>query len=240
MDVERARVAEPSKPAEPVGSSQAIRYERESVQPTEGYFAGFGGYTFGGKFDSDGFGTLNGVAFANRSLADSGVYGLKAGGFFPSSLSWFGVEAELFNTTPNVKQEGSAQGSHLRVTTLAINAIARVQFFCTSIVEHTERVTDRFEIRYERQFCRLQPYAGVGLGINWLDMSNSTFSAHANFVPGLNVLGGIRYYFTEHIAMFTEYKYNRATFDFVGPSALGGFSGVYSVNHIVGGFSYHY
>jgi hypothetical protein len=40
--------------------------------------------------------------------------------------------------------------------------------------------------------------------------------------------------------MFTEYKYNRATFNFVGVSGLGGFQGVYSVNHIVGGISYHY
>jgi len=46
---------------------------------------------------------------------------------------------------------------------------------------------------------------------------------------------------TERIAMFTEYKYNRATFDFVGAGAqLTGFSGVYSVNHIVWGLSYHY
>jgi len=45
---------------------------------------------------------------------------------------------------------------------------------------------------------------------------------------------------TERIAMFTEYKYNRATFDFVGAGAqLTGFSGIYSVNHIVWGLSYY-
>jgi opacity protein-like surface antigen len=222
-------------------SERPVRYEQISIRPSEGYFAGFAGYTFGGKFDPDGIGTLGGVNFGNRTLADSVVYGAKAGGFFSDQLNWLGAEAELFNTTPNIKQEGAAAGSHMRVTTLAVNLIARAQFACTKRIDHEEKVTERVTIQYEQEFCRLQPYAGVGLGINWVDISNSTFSAHANFVAGLNVLGGLRYYFTERIAMFTEYKYNRATFDFVGSSApLTGFQGIYSINHIVGGISYHY
>lgn len=216
-------------------------YETIVERPTEGYIAGFGGYTFGGKFDTSGIGTASGVNFGNRDLAASGVYGAKAGGFFPDQLSWFGVEIEAFNTTPNVKQAGAAPGSDMRVTTLAVNAIFRVQLSCTTTTERTEQVTRRVEIRYEREFCRLQPYAGVGLGINWVDLSNSNFTAHDNFVPGLNVLGGVRYYLTEKIGLFTEYKYNRATFDFVSAGAtLTGFQGVYSINHLVAGFSYHY
>ncbi|HKS76453.1 MAG TPA: hypothetical protein VJQ82_24780 [Terriglobales bacterium] len=210
------------------------------VHPTEGYFAGFGGYTFGGKFDAEGAGVFNGVNFGNGSLASSAVVGAKAGGFFPSSLNWFGVEAELFNTTPNIEQQGAAAGSHMRVTTLAINAIARAQFACENRHVETEQVTERFAFHYVREFCRLQPYAGVGLGIYWVDISNSSFSAHANFVPGFNALAGIRYYVTESIALFTEYKYNRATFHFAGVQGLAGFQGDYSVNHIVGGISYHY
>jgi len=126
------------------------------------------------------------------------------------------------------------------VTTLAINAIARAQLACETRKTHTEQVTQRLTIQYEQEFCRLQPYAGGGLGINWVNISNSTFSAHANYVPGFNALAGVRYYVTDRIAMFTEYKYNRATFDFVGVQGLAGFHGVYSINHIVGGLSYHY
>lgn len=241
-DAGRTQDAQSVKPAEDTGSTpKDVRVEQVLVHPSEGYFAGFAGYTFGGKFDANGIGLLNGVSFGNHDLADSVVYGAKAGGFFPAYLNWLGVEAEVFNTTPHVEQQGAAEGSHLRVTTLAVNAIARAQFACTSKLEHVEQVSDRFAIRYEREFCRLQPYAGVGLGIYWMDVSNSTFTAHANFVPGLNVLGGIRYYMTERIAMFTEYKYNRATFDFVGTGAqLSGFSGVYSINHIIWGISFHY
>lgn len=134
------------------------------------------------------------------------MVGAKAGGFFPESLNWFGVEAELFNTTPHIEQQGAAAGSHMRVTTLTINAIARAQFACEKKHLDTEQVTERFAFHYVTEFCRLQPYAGVGLGIYWVDISNSTFAAHANFVPGFNALTGVRYYHTDRIAMFTEYN----------------------------------
>src|SRR4029078_6653737 len=117
-----------TNPAPPPGSR--TQYEQVMVYPTEGYFAVFGGYTFGGKYDAAGTGAFNGVSFGNGSLADSAVVGAKAGGFLPASLSWFGVEAELFNTTPNIEQQGAAAGSHMRVTTLAINAVARGEVAC--------------------------------------------------------------------------------------------------------------
>jgi opacity protein-like surface antigen len=226
-----------SETRSPSGGQQS---EQVVLHPTEGYFAGFGGYTFGGKYDADGTGVFNGVNFGNGSLASSAVVGAKAGGFFPESLNWFGVEAELFTTTPHIEQQGASAGSHMRVTTLAINAIARAQFACEKKHLDTEQVTERFAFQYVTEFCRLQPYAGVGLGIYWVDISNSSFTAHANFVPGFNALAGVRYYITDKIAIFTEYKYNRATFNFAGVQGLAGFEGVYSVNHIVGGISYHY
>jgi opacity protein-like surface antigen len=233
-------VERPTAAPEVPSTSPGLQSEQVIVHPTEGYFAAFGGYTFSGKFDADGIGVLNGSSFGNHSLADSGVVGLKAGGFFPQSLNWFGVEAELFNTTPHIEQQGASAGSHMRVTTLAINAIGRAQFACEKKHLETEQVTERFAFQYVQEFCRLQPYAGVGLGIYWVDISNNAFSAHANFVPGFNALAGVRYYITDRIAMFTEYKYNRATFNFSGVSGLAGFQGDYSVNHIVGGISYHY
>jgi opacity protein-like surface antigen len=221
-------------------SSAGMKSEQVVVRPSEGYFAAFGGYTFGGKYDAGGTGLFNGISFGNGSLADSAVVGAKAGGFFSNALDWLGVEAELFNTTPHIEQQGAAAGSHMRVTTLAINAIARAQFACEKRHLDTEQVTERFAFEYVTEFCRLQPYAGVGLGIYWVDISNSSFSAHANFVAGFNALAGLRYYITDRIAMFTEYKYNRATLNFAGVQGLAGFGGVYSVNHIVAGFSYHY
>jgi hypothetical protein len=54
--------------AQPGLAEQPLRTERVAVRPTEGYFAGFGGYTFGGKFDTDASGSLNGAAFAIEVL----------------------------------------------------------------------------------------------------------------------------------------------------------------------------
>ena len=50
-------MANPETPS-PSGGKQS---EQVVVHPTEGYFAAFGGYTFGGKFDADGVGLLNGA-----------------------------------------------------------------------------------------------------------------------------------------------------------------------------------
>ena len=86
----------------------------------------------------------------------------------------------------------------------------------------------------------MQPYAGVGLGVFFANLKGNGIDASDNAVPGLNVLGGVRYYFTERVAMFAEYKYNRATFEFEQNVLGGGAKGDYSVNHVVGGLSLHF
>lgn len=115
----------------------------------------------------------------------------------------------------------------------------------TGEVIRTDRVASavreiRHETRYEREFCRLQPYAGVGLGVFFANLSGNGIDASDNAVPGLNVLGGARYYFTERVAVFAEYKYNRATFEFEQNVLGGGAKGDYNINHVVGGLSLHF
>ena len=52
---------------------------------------------------------------------------------------------------------------------------------------------------------------------------------------------GLRFYFTERIALFGEYKYNWAALDLTnGPIGGGGFKGDYQANHVVGGLSFHF
>jgi opacity protein-like surface antigen len=255
-EAERAREAERLKQADGARvAEQEPRIERRLVRPSETYLAGFGGYTFGGKINNmEGTGFLSGLNLNDRDLADSGVYGGKLGHFFGDQMDWLGVEMEAFNTTPHVEQRGPVPGSHFRVTTLAFNLIGRLKLGCETKTERTETGTDReirfaqpererrYEIRYEREFCRLQPYAGVGLGVFFANLSNNGNSVSDNAVPGLNVLGGVRYYFTERIALFGEYKYNYAVFDAStsGPFGGAGFKGDYQANHVVGGLSFHF
>jgi hypothetical protein len=221
------------------------RYERD--QPGELYVAGFGGYTIGHGFDNvEGTGALSGINFGDIGQKDSGVYGAKVGYFMPRRLNWLGVEMEAFNTNPHLEETtvaGTAlSGTHLRVTTLAFNAIARAKMMCERHDDHdrTGRPADDRDNRYH-DFCRLQPYVGVGLGVFFARASDATGSASDNGVPGLNALAGVRYYFTERVALFGEYKYNRATFDFdnIGGTAAG-IKGDYSASHIVGGLSLHF
>lgn len=217
--------------------------EHKRVRPSETYVAAFGGYTFGGKFsDVEGTGLLSGANLGDRDLADSGVYGGKIGHFFGDRMDWLGVEMEAFNTTPHVEQQGLQPGSHLRVTTLAFNLIGRLKFGCEAKTERTESRTEgaiRYETRYEREFCRLQPYAGVGLGVFFANLSNNGTSVSDNAVPGFNALAGVRYYFTERIALFGEYKYNWAALELTN-GGIGGFQGDYRANHVVGGLSFHF
>ena len=243
-EAERAREAEQLKQAERARAAEPeVKTERIQVRPSETYVAGFGGYTFGGKLsDVEGTGFLSGLNLNDRDLADAGVYGGKLGHFFGDRMDWLGVEMEAFNTTPHVEQQGLVPGSHFRVTTLAFNLIGRLKFGCETKTLRTETRTERerrYETRYEREFCRLQPYAGVGLGVFFANLSNNGNSVSDNAVPGLNALAGVRYYFTERIALFGEYKYNWAALELTnGP--IGGFKGDYQANHVVGGLSFHF
>ena len=245
-EAERAREAERLRQAERARAAEP-RIERKVLRPSETYLAGFGGYTFGGKIgDVEGTGFLSGLNLNDRDLADAGVYGGKVGHFFGDRMDWLGVEMEAFNTTPHVEQQGLLPGSHFRVTTLAFNLIGRLKFGCETKTLRTETRTEtrteraiRYETRYEREFCRLQPYGGVGLGVFFANLSNNGNSVSDNAVPGLNALAGVRYYFTERIALFGEYKYNWAALELTnGP--IGGFKGDYQVNHVVGGLSFHF
>lgn len=235
QDAERAQQAQSKRPVE-------RRYD-ERDRPGELYVAGFGGYTIGHGFDNvEGTGALSGINLGDIDLKDSGVYGAKVGYFMPRRLNWLGVEMEAFNTTPHLKETAFTTGAHLRVTTLAFNAIARAKMMCERHDDHdrTRRPANDRDYRYH-EFCRLQPYVGVGLGVFFARASDATGSASDNGVPGLNALAGVRYYFTERVALFGEYKYNRATFEFdnVGATAAG-LKGDYSASHIVGGLSLHF
>jgi opacity protein-like surface antigen len=210
--------------------------------PSELYFAGFGGYTFGhGINDVEGTGLASGNNFGNIGLKNSGVYGAKLGYFLPDRLNWLGLEIEGFNTTPHIKESSFSTSSHLRVTTLAFNAIARAKMMCDYDDDRRSDALRARDTDTRRDFCRLQPYAGAGLGLFFARASSAGSSVSDNAAPGLNALAGVRYYITRGVAVFGEYKYNRVNLDFDNLGGTGaGLSGTYSVSHVVGGLSFHF
>ena len=253
LEAERAREADRATPAQrarAVGATPPDRLSYHYERPGEFYVGGFGGYTLGHNFNNLDGSLAAGSTSPGIDLKNSGIYGAKMGYFFPNRLNWLGVEMEGFNTSPHLKQSAIGAGEHLRVTTAAVNLIARGKFACgprsdsdASGRTTTETGTDRYGRDYRADtFCPLQPYVGVGLGV-FFARANGGLGSRSdsdNAVPGLNALAGVRYFVTEHVAVFGEYKYNRASFNFddLGPGAT--LKGDYSVSHVVGGLSFHF
>jgi opacity protein-like surface antigen len=199
-----------------------------NVAQAEWYVGGFGGLSLPGTLSdvtvTKNFGRFGATAAARSSdtaLENNLVLGAKAGYFFEAH-KWFGVETEVFTFTPNLTQQplivaqpGKAAfgftvpGSHIRVTALALNAITR------------DTASERFV-----------PYGGVGMGVFYVDSND--FKGKPVLNPGLNLIGGARYFLFDHVALFGEFRYNVVTLRF------GGFSGNFTGQMFSIGISYHF
>jgi len=189
---------------------------------TEWYVGPQAGVTFADRLvDVNGTGSFFGLTAPDFDLKNSIAYGAKLG-YFPGS-SWFGIELDVYNTTPHIKALDDIPGIHMRVTTAAVNIIARYPGLT------------------------FQPYVGVGLGLMFAHIGDSpTTRADSDVGAGLNALVGMRFFVTPYTALFTEYKYSEADLAFdnaFSPAqgfASGGFSGTYRAQHIVVGILYHF
>lgn len=230
----------------------------------EPYVAGFGGFTLGHSFTNvDGTGTLSGTGVESLDLANSAVYGMKVGYFLPThKLNWLGFELEGFSTSPHLeRQNGFADGSNLRVSTVAINVIARKRLACDDRDRHdpTRHPTvhdkngrhygkdgghydydkdgrhydDDWSPEVENARCPLQVYAGAGPAIFFAETSNQFASSSENGEVGINALAGVKYFVHRNVSIFGEYKFNYAGFDFAqyGTPASVGGSGGISGNY---------
>lgn len=222
----------------------------ERRQEGEVYVGGFGGFTWGHDYDNaEGTGSLKGAPIGSLGLANSVVYGAKIGYFHPGRLNWLGLEIEGFNTTPHLKEGSGLPGSNLRVTTLALNVIARTKLGCRTR-DHdydAERRDDvhvhdsRWSSLDENARCPLQVYAGVGPGIFFAETSNQFGRSSDNGRVGLNALAGTKYFVNRHLAVFAEYKFNYAQFDFnQAQGQTAGLRGDYTASHVIGGLSWHF
>jgi opacity protein-like surface antigen len=155
--------------------------------------------------------------------------------YFLPGLIWLGVEAEYFFTNPHIKQQpftvttpsgqtfnriGEKPGAHTRMQTAALNVM----------------------LRYPGK--RFQPYVGIGPAMYWARIAGSEVSLINNQPVqasdssiGFNALVGTRFFLTKQLAIFAEYKYNKASFTFENNVQ---FKADYSANNIVGGLSVHF
>lgn len=183
----------------------------------EWYVAGQFGANFADQLsDIRGTGNLSGFRAPDFDLQNSLLFGGKVG-TFPGN-GWFGLELDVFHSTPHIKNLDDVPGFHMRVTNVGINLLARYP-----------GVT-------------FQPYAGIGAGVAIARIGDSaTTRGNTDASSALNLLVGIRAFVTPYVAVFTEYKNSQSTFEFgqaFGPGS--GFNGNYDAHILVSGLSYHF
>ncbi len=171
-----------------------------------------------------------------QSLDESILYGGKIGHYF-KAVPWLGLEAEVYNTTPHIKQQmitfsgpsgpvGSAElaGLHFRVLTVA-----------------------PFNVMFRYHKTRLQPYVGVGPGLFFARIEDPALTSNntqSSMGFGVNAQAGVRYYITRQVALFGEGKFNYTKFSFdetpAGFFNLFGFDADYKMFHASFGLSVHF
>jgi hypothetical protein len=208
----------------------------------ETYVAGQIGVTLpsvvgGGLGEGDLTGSfIPGSTVSAQSLEESILYGGKVGHYF-RAIPWLGIEFEVYNSTPHIKQQsltfsgpsgpvGTAEfpGLNFRVLTVA---------------------PANLTLRYHK--WRLQPYVAVGPGIFFARIKDPSLAAdntQSSTTVGLNAQGGVRYYITRRLAVFGEAKFNYARFSFdetpPGAFNLFGFDATYKMFHASFGLSLHF
>jgi opacity protein-like surface antigen len=197
------------------------------------YVAGQVGASIPSDFSNgEGVGSLAGVNTSDLSLHKSVMYGAKLGYYF-DSMKWLGVETEVFNSNPHLKQQ---------TATISAGGLSATGTFSGQDVRVLNWAPVNIVVRH--QMGQFEPYAGIGMGVffaNITDGASGESSSSTNV--GLNTQLGLRYKVTQNLAVFGEWKYNRASFDFSESSptqATGGFKGDYSAHILAFGVGYHF
>jgi len=164
---------------------------------------------------------LNGMPFVNGrardlSLDTSLLFGGKAGYFFAPDLLGgnLGAELDVYHFEPDLSPQtvrftGLFAGVNGDVRT-------RLQSADIEVTAVTVNLLYRFRLLSDAGYTsgRLQPYVGIGGGAFIARMSTQTSPFDVNkdisdtdVRPGVQALGGARFFLTRNIALFAEYKF---------------------------------
>ena len=183
----------------------------------EWYVAGQAGHSFADSLRNvTTTGPFSGIELQAFDMKNSVAYGGKVGVYpFHGSL---GFELDVNHSTPHVKNIDNTPGIHLGVTNVGLNVL----------------------FRYPG--TTFQPYLGLGPGILIARLGRSVETESDTQVSvGFNFLTGVRAFVTPNVALFTEYKFTDAKFDFNGAfGSFGGFNSTYRAHQLFVGVSYHF
>lgn len=191
-----------------------------SVAHADNYVAIGGGFNFA-ELDSTDAGTIR--------LKQNGFFGAKFGHYFDDrQYNWFGLEVDLYRAAPSIKQQ-TVSGSTNQTLGGSTGAIPGADFLVHSLAFNAL-------LRLTGYQYKVEPYTGLGIGLNLGNISEGSFKPEASFAPSFNILVGTRYYVTPKIAPFIEYKYNFAEFSFSRNSL----TAAYRAHLIMFGISFHF
>jgi len=239
------------------------------VTPTaqaESYVAGQFGATFpgmvkNGLFDGDltstsatlqnPSGTVNfpsGTTVSDQSLKTSLLLGGKIGHYL-SRARWLGFEAEIFYSTPHIKQQDITLRSGTPFTFTPSGGGPSTSLgneFTSPVVQGANfsvLTIAPLNLMFRYPGNRLQPYIGIGPGIFIARIKAPVpqgDDSQSSTKLGLNSFIGVRYFLTRHVSAFAEGKYNYVRFNFEENTNFFGFNATYSPINVVFGVSYHF
>lgn len=183
----------------------------------------------------------------------SPIFGGKVGYFFDEQqFPWLGVELEVFTTKPDIEAQVVQTNQDIQFNPVNIAPSGTCDFYpnlTPTCPQHINKqgslqvpssslrvFTAAFNVlvRYPGQW--FEPYAGVGVGAFYFRGTGAIPGDQV--VPGLNGLGGIKFFPLTEWGFFVEGKYNRATISSFDSTF--GISATYSVFHVVGGVMYRF
>jgi len=200
----------------------------------ETYVAGQFGGSFPQKSGTDaevsggGFGP--GTQAGDPVFRNSYLFGAKLGRYF-ESVKWFGLETEVFVTSPDLKQQS-----------LIVTPPAPAPTRIVAIAGQTVNViTWATNLAFRMPGSRFEPYGNVGIGVFFARLyDGQSGTSRSSVQPGLNLEAGGRYRFTEHVSLFGEWKFNYVRLDFDPTSTLLGLSATLATQNLVIGVGYHF
>lgn len=181
---------------------------------------------------------------SDRELSRSLLFGAKIGYYFPQAR-WFGVETEVFYTTPHIKQQNTRvtvpPGSILQ----GFGAVSGGTAEGVLSGDYLRLITwAPVNLMFRYPAMRLQPYVGVGLGLFFARVHTTQVGvegSQSDMSIGLNAKAGLEFYITRNLSAFGEWKYNRASFGFgANSSGTFGFDADYQVHFATIGLNLHF
>jgi opacity protein-like surface antigen len=207
----------------------------------EMYVAGEAGVTVpSGLTNIEGTGPLSGLRNTDLDQSLSSIFGAKVGYFF-ESLPWLGIEGSFNYSHPSVKQQSVNSNFIIPGGTPIPLGTRTIPGSNMTVMSGIANVI----VRYPGK--RVQPYVGGGAGIAYgriQDLSTFNINTGAPIRETVsdtgvmwNGLAGVRFFLTRHVALYTEYKYMKTSFQFEKDVQI---KADYSSHNFLAGIAFHF